>query len=121
MSYEQAKKYIQALGIKTQHEFFAWRKSGQRPDTMPPDPNRAYFEFKSWGDFLGTGRIANQNRKYRSYEEAKVFLKPLNISSQTHFRELLELGIIPPDIPRNPHAYYSKHKVWVNFPDFFSK
>ena len=121
MSYEQAKKYIQALGIKTQHEFFAWRKSGQRPDTMPPDPNRAYFEFKSWGDFLGTGRIANQNRKYRSYEEAKAFLKPLNISSQTHFRELLELGIMPHDIPRNPHAYYSKHKVWVNFPDFFGK
>jgi predicted RecB family nuclease len=121
MPYEQAKKYVQALGIKTQHEFFAWRKSGQRPETIPSDPSRVYFEFKNWGEFLGTNRIANQNRKYRSYDEAKAFLKPLNITSQKHFRELLELKIIPQDIPRNSHAYYSKQKTWVNFSDFFGR
>lgn len=121
MSYDHAKKYIQAFGIKTQHEFFAWRKSGQRPDTIPPDPNKSYIEFKSWGEFLGTNRIANQNKKYRTYEEAKVFLKPLRIISQQHFRELYKLGIIPDDIPKNPFAYYSKHKFWINFPDFFGK
>ena len=121
MSYEQAKKYVQALGIKTQHEFFAWRKSGQRPDTIPSAPNKSYIEFKSWGDFLGTDRIANQKKIYRSYEDSKAFLKPLNITSQKHFRQLLEMNVIPKDIPRNPHAYYSKRNTWVNFPDFFGK
>lgn len=121
MTYEQAKQYVQALGIKTQHEFFAWRKSGQRPDTIPPDPNRAYIAFKSWGEFLGTGRIANQNKTYRNYEDAKAFLKPLHITSLKNFRELYAMGIIPKDIPKNPYAYYSKHKYWISFADFFGK
>lgn len=121
MTYEQAKTYIQALGIKTQHEFFAWRKTDQRPETMPPDPNKVYFEFEGWGEFLGTGRIANQNKKYRSYEEAKIFLKPLRITSGKHFRKLCAIGIIPKDIPNSPYAFYSKQKSWISFPDFFGK
>ena len=121
MPYEQAKKYVQALGIKTQHEFFEWRKSGQRPDTIPPDPNKSYFEFKSWGEFLGTNRIANQDKQYKSYEEAKAFLKPLRITSRRHFVELYELGIIPADVPKNPFSYYSKHGSWISFPDFLGK
>jgi len=121
MPYEQAKKYVQVLGIKTQHEFFAWRKSGQRPDTIPPDPNKSYLEFKSWGEFLGTDRVANQDKKYRNYDDAKIFLKPLNITSQKHFRELLKLGVIPKDIPRSPFAYYSRRKTWVSSPDFFGR
>jgi predicted RecB family nuclease len=121
MSYEQAKIYVQALGIKTQHEFFEWRKSGQRPDTIPPDPNKSYFEFKSWGEFLGTNRIANQNKKYRSYEDAKTFLKPLKITSVIHFRQLYEMGIIPQDIPKKPSSYYSRHKFWISFSDFFGR
>ena len=121
MNYEQAKTYIQAVGIKTQHEFFAWRKTDQRPETMPPDPNKVYFEFEGWGAFLGTGRIANQNKKYWSYEEAKTFLKPLRITSGKHFRELCSMGVITTYIPNNPYAFYSKQKTWISFPDFFGK
>lgn len=121
MTYEQAKTYIQAVGIKTQHEFFAWRKTDQRPETMPPDPNKVYLEFEGWGTFLGTGRIANQNKKYWSYEEAKVFLKALRITSGKHFRELCSMGVITTDIPSSPYAFYSKQKSWISFPDFFGK
>ncbi len=121
MSYEQAKRYIQAVGIKTQHEFFQWRKTKERPVTMPPDPNKTYLEFKNWGEFLGTGRIANQNKKYRSYDEAKIFFKTLRIRSIKHFRQLCKMNVIPSDIPRSPYAYYRKQKTWVSVSDFFSK
>ena len=121
MSYQQAKTYMQVLGIKTQNDFFAWRKSGQRPETIPPDPNRAYYEFEGWGKFLGTDRVANQNKKYWSYEQAKEFIKPLHIRSLKHFRELYNLGIISIHIPKNPYAYYKKHNFWLGFHDFFGK
>lgn len=54
------------MGIKTQKEFFQWRKTKERPDTIPPDPNKSYLEFKSWGEFLGTGSVANQDKIYWS-------------------------------------------------------
>src|SRR5665213_149107 len=88
VSYKEAKAFVQALGIKTQKEFFEWRKSSQRPETIPSAPERAYYEFEGWGKFLGTDRVANQNRKYWNYEKAKAFLKPLQIRSMKHYREL---------------------------------
>jgi predicted RecB family nuclease len=121
LPYEQAKAYIQALGIKTQHEFFAWRKSGQRPETIPSAPESAYLEFKSWGDFLGTDRIANQLKEYWNWEKAKEFLAPLKIQSVKHFRELCSTGAIPKEIPKNPWAYYKKYESWNGYPDFWGK
>ena len=59
LTYDQAKAYVQALGITTQQEYFAWRSSGERPSTVPSDPSRSYKELESWGVFLGTGRVAN--------------------------------------------------------------
>lgn len=119
MPYLQAKAYVQALGIKTQKSFFEWRKSGQRPETLPSAPERAYYEFEGWGKFLGTDRVANQNKKYWEYEKAKKFIFPLHISSAKHYCQLYNAGIIPDKIPKNPCAYYKKEGTWLGFPDFF--
>jgi hypothetical protein len=121
MSYEQAKKYVQAVGLKTQQEFFQWRKTKERPDTIPPDPKRVYAEFKSWGEFLGTERIANQNKEYGSYEETKSFLKPFGIQSMEHYYQLCKMDVIPNHIPKRPYAYYRKQGTWVSVSDFLGK
>ena len=122
MSYEQAKTYIKAVGIKTQKDFFQWRKTKERPNTFPPDPVKTYVhEFEGWGKFLGTDRIANQYKEYWDYQQAKAFLKVLNIRSVSHYRKLYESSLIPKEIPKNPWAYYKKKNTWVSFPDFWSK
>ncbi|WP_341900742.1 IS66 family transposase [Fluviicola taffensis] len=122
MTYEQAKTYIRSLGIKTQHEYYEWRKSGQRPETIPSDPSQAYItEFEGWGKFLGTDRIANQCKNYCTYTEAKTLLKPLHIRSMNHFRELYGLGFIPENIPKNPYAFYNRRNEWVSFADFHGR
>ena len=49
----------------------------ERPKNIPNAPDRQYKktgDWKGWGDYLGTGRIANQNQKYISYEKAKEIL-----------------------------------------------
>lgn len=119
LSYNEAKAYIQALDLKTQHEYFKWRDSGKRPSTIPSSPNQTYKEFESWGEFLGTDRVANQCKNYWDYEQAKEFLKILYIKSIDHFKQLYELGIIPKEIPKNPYAYYRRYGGWVGYSDFF--
>jgi len=121
LSYSETKAYVQALGLKTQHEYFKWRDSGKRPETIPSSPNRTYKEFESWGEFLGTNRIANQCQKYWNYDRAKSFLKVLQIKSTNHYKQLFNLGIIPKEIPKNPYSYYKKQESWLGYPDFLSK
>lgn len=121
LPYKQAKAYVQAIGIKTWHEYMNWSKGGNRPATIPAAPDKAYHEFESWGEFLGTGRIANQNKEYWNYEQAKTFLKPLGIRSFVHFKELYTIENIPVEIPKNPIAHYKKQGTWKGYPDFFGK
>jgi predicted RecB family nuclease len=121
LTYNEAKIYVQALGLKTQQEYFKWRKSGDRPETIPSSPNIVYKEFEGWGKFLGTDRVANQKKEYWDYEEAKIFLKIFFIRSLDHFRQLCAAGAIPITIPKNPYAYYSKHDSWVSYEDFFGR
>ena len=120
LNYEQTKAYVQALGLKTQQEYFKWRKCGDRPETVPSSPETAYQEFEGWGKFLGTGRIANQDKVYWDYERAKVFLRILCIRSLDHFRQLYYAGVIPETIPKNPWSYYKKAGSWVSYTDFWS-
>ena len=122
MPYEDAKRYVQASGIKSQAEYFEWRKSGQRPETIPSSPSAVYgHKFEGWGKFLGTDRVANQNKKYWGYEEAKAFLRPLALISYEHFKKLSRLGILPVQIPKAAYAYYRKNGEWVSFSDFLGR
>lgn len=113
LTYDQAKAYVQSLGIKTQQEYFSWRKSGDRPETVPSSPETVYSEFEGWGKFLVTGRIANQDKVYLDYERAKIFLQILCIPSLAHFRQLYDAGFIPSSIPKNPWSYYRKVGSWI--------
>ena len=74
------------------------------------------------GDFLGTGTIAPHLMKYRSFEDAREFVRSLKLKSQSEWfmyciGELPEKGNKPDDIPRNVYASY-KTKGWVSWPDF---
>ena len=58
-------------------------KTRKKPDKMPADPHNLYPDvWKGWGDWLGTDRIANQSRKYRSFENAREFARSQNLNSR---------------------------------------
>jgi hypothetical protein len=42
INFQEAKKLIQKLGIKTSIEFRVWAKSNERPRNFPSSPNKAY-------------------------------------------------------------------------------
>ena len=53
-SFKEAKKFVQALGIKTEEEWRQWVKTDRRPVDIPSSPRTLYNEWKGWGDFVGT-------------------------------------------------------------------
>jgi predicted helicase len=59
MTYNEAKKYIRLKKIKSVSEWKIFTKSKNFPNNMPNAPQNTYGKkgtWKSWGDFLGTGR-----------------------------------------------------------------
>jgi hypothetical protein len=62
-SFEEARAFVQNLGLKAEKDWRAYCRSGKKPDDIPAKPSRTYAEsgWISMGDWLGTGR--SQERK----------------------------------------------------------
>ena len=125
--FKQARAFVHKLRLKSQTE---WRKycrwglpgKGKKPDDIPADPHRVYYDqgWIGYGDWLGTGSIANFRRQYRPFKEARAFVHSLGLRSQNEWRKHCrgELqGKKPIDIPTNPHRTY-KDKGWINWGDW---
>ena len=128
-SFEEARKFARALGLKNEKE---WRKyckgelAGKvaKPEDIPADPRKPY-KTQGWqgmGDWLGTGRVADQYKKFRSFEEARKFVHALGLTNEKEWRkyskgELKGRKPKPEDIPANPRQVY-KGKSWQGMGDW---
>ena len=55
LSFEEAREYVRALGLKGMIELREWARSGERPYNIPSNPGRSYKD-KGWiglNDWLG--------------------------------------------------------------------
>ena len=112
-SFDDARKYARSLELKTREE---WTKL-KNPDGIPKNPPTVYKkEWKGWGDFLGTGRIANQNMEYQSFEKVRQFTQKLNLKSRREWEKFCKSKKRTKDIPRNPERVYKKE--WKGWGDF---
>lgn len=117
-SFESAKKYIQSLGLKNQNEWASYAKSVKKPLDIPAGPARFYKKegWKGWGDFLATGRIANQKLEFFPFEDARKFVQSLRFKNRAQWRAYLTSGKKPPKIPANPAGVY--RKCWKGLGDW---
>ena len=95
-----------------------FRRLGRLPEDIPRAPEQVYGDkgWRSWGDWLGTGKVANQVRKYRSFREARAFARKLKLNGNNEWRlfckgEMPKLGRLPADIPTGPDKVYA-NKGW---------
>ena len=65
---------------------------------------------------MGTARIANQNRKFKGFYEAREFAHKLNLKTQAQWSEYCKSGSKPMDIPANPARTYGGQ--WAGFGDW---
>jgi hypothetical protein len=95
-----------------------------KPDWMPSDPAKVYKDagWEGWGVWLGTGRIANQNKVFLPFHESRKFAQKLGLKNQAEWRKYVggdfgSLSPLPSKIPRGPYSYY-RDKGWISWPDF---
>jgi hypothetical protein len=111
LSYSDAKALIQNLNIKNAVEFNKLMMSKNRPTNIPSNPQKNYSaEWNSWGDFLCTNKIANQNRKFLSFNEAHKIILSLNLKNQKEWNEYSKTKR-PGNIPSDPFRY-EETKSW---------
>ena len=69
------------------------------------------------GDWLGSGAIATQDRKYRSFKEVRAFVRKLRLKSVAEWRVYVASGKKPVDIPAAPDFKYAD-SGWAGWGDW---
>jgi superfamily II DNA or RNA helicase len=108
-----ARKFVRAVGLKSQDQWRQYCRSGKKPDDLPYNPGEVYKnDWKGFGDWLGTGRIANQNKIYRPFDDAREFARSLGLKSESEWTIYCKSGNKPLDIPNNPDHVYDEEWTW---------
>jgi len=116
-SFKEARKYVRSLELKTETKWRKFSKSGNKPDDIPAGPARVYTnEWKSMGDWLGTGRVADQLKQFRSFSEARAFAHSLRLNGQGEWFKYCKSGKKPDDIPVGVHDIYKNE--WIHWRDW---
>ena len=120
--YKNAKKYAQSLKLKNHTEWLKHSKSKKFPKDLPVNPDRTYLkskEWESWGEFLGTGNIADRFKNFRTYKEAKKYAQSFSFKNRNEWFQNTKTKTFPKDIPVVPRSKYKKQ--WKGWDDFLGK
>jgi superfamily II DNA or RNA helicase len=117
--FSEARRFVQTLGLRSHVDWLNYCKSGKRPDDIPTSPDKTYAKtgWTSWGDWLGTGRVALRLRRFRSFQQARAYVRSLNLKSSGDWFKYSRSGKRPEDIPSNPSDKYLK-VGWAGWADW---
>jgi superfamily II DNA or RNA helicase len=118
-TFPKSRAFVHSLGLKSLKEWQGYCRSSKRPADIPGNPSRAYAEegWVSWGDWVGTGTIALGLRQYRSFKNAREFVRGLGLKSLAEWRGYCRSGKRPSDIPGSPSKAYAG-AGWVSWGDW---
>src|SRR5215211_4765178 len=81
--FEEAREYVRGLGLQSETEWRKYLKSGDKPRDIPASPSTVYADdWLGLGDWLGTGRIADRNKVWKDFEDAREVVRSLGIKSK---------------------------------------
>lgn len=117
--FKEARDFVRRFSITNREEWKIFCKSGQMPKNIPTNPNKVYQNegWLGWGDWLGTGNIANQHREYLSYDDARKLVHRLDFANREQWKEYCKSGNKPVDIPYKPERTY-KESGWSGWGDW---
>jgi hypothetical protein len=108
-SFKEAREFSRTLNLKGTKEWNEYCKSGEKPDDIPAAANEIYKkDFKGFGDWLGTGTVAPQDRAFLPYKDAREFARALNLKGAKEWFEYCASDNKPEDIPTSPNTTYKK-------------
>jgi hypothetical protein len=118
-SFEEARAYAHTLGLTSQSKWDAYASSGRLPSDIPRAPHMVYAKvvWRSWGDWLGSGRIATYKVQYRPFEQARAFARSLGLKTRDKWLSFARSEKCPRDIPLKPERTYAG-KGWISMGDW---
>jgi superfamily II DNA or RNA helicase len=118
LPFDEAREIVHSYGFKNKEQYVVWIKSKQKPANIPSSPARAYGElYLGWGDWLGTGRVANQKRAFLLFIESRAIVRGKKIKTREDWKEWINSGAFPNNIPKEPTDTYKSE--WISWGDWF--
>lgn len=117
--FSEAREFARSLKLKKGSDWMLYAKSGKKPADIPAIPHQTYRN-QGWisvSDWLGTKFIANKNKIFMSFEEARDFVHTLSLKSQIEWFEYVKSPQKPNDIPANASVFY-KNRGWISWGDW---
>ena len=117
--FKKARTLVRSLKLKSGAEWKDYSKSGKKPDDIPAKPNVVYATtgWVGMGDWLGTGRIADQAHEYRTFNKARTFVRGLGLKSKAEWSAYCKSNKKPADIPAGPSKTYA-NDGWAGWGDW---
>jgi len=127
--FAEARRFAQGLGLASIAEWTAWCRGErpelpERPPDVPSNPDTVYMGqgWKGYGDFLGTERVAWQERRWRPFPEARAVARRLGLNTHTEWEawcrgELRGLPVRAADLPVDAATVYAD-AGWAGWLDF---
>ena len=112
ISFEEAKKLLRKLKIKSYEDYFKVYSKYN----LPRSPVNVYKKkYKGWNDFVGTGSFYN-------YDQAKKILSKFKLRNMWEYQKLLSQNDnLRERLPKTPGGVYLKTGEWKGWPDFLNK
>ena len=119
LSFEDCRKYVQNSNLNSEKEWNELRKRGNVPHNIPGDPSKIFKDkWKGMGDWLGNGRIANQNKEYYSFNKSRDLVRKLKIQTVKEWNNIVKNKILDSKIPSNPNRVYKNEWIsWIDWLD----
>ena len=113
-----ARAIVRKLKLKSDREWHAWSKAGQRPSNIPSSPYRTYRDdgWISMPDWLGYTGVT-QRKDMLTFAAARVIVWKLKLKGQKEWKEWSKSGQRPTNIPATPSRTY-RDDGWISYPDW---
>jgi hypothetical protein len=116
-NYEKAKIFAQSKKLKTAADWLKLTKSKNFPSDIPkslPGPYKDKWE--NWSIFLNSGGLQRLNTNYKSFIEAKKFLKKFKFENIAEWKKYKNSNDFHNDIPKSPDKIYKRE--WKGLANF---
>ena len=117
-SFKEARQFVQNLKLKSIDEWLIFANSPQMPSDIPIYPAKPYKTkgWINWADWLGKNTFQG-NKDKMSFEQAREFVRNLNLKSTKEWAIYCSSGNKPSGIPNRPSAVY-RDKGWQGWGDW---
>ena len=113
--FEEAREFVRKLDLASVSEWKAYCKSDKRQSDIPVKPDRKYSaDWISWPDWFGTKPL-RPNGGWRPFEEARAFVRKLDLKDGNQWKAYCQSSKRPDDIPVKPNRKYAD---WISLSDW---